>query len=129
MIEIELSTQENKEQENYADALKNTHGAAEPKTVIIRFHGTLSRNDITNLQQKLNLNTKGFVVRPPLRSEAISKSGVTYYDENDATIAEEVLEQANQFFEAHGCPLGTTKSFDKQKEKMGTIYLDIVLNC
>lgn len=120
-------------QELYATGLRKAlqeNPAALLRSVNIRFRGSLSREVITALQQDLVAN--GFVASPPLRTAAVSQSSVTYYYPDDKPLAEQVLNQATEFFKQRNCPISLqplTSPAPATSNKPGTIQLDVFHSC
>ena len=120
-------------QELYATGLRKAlqeNPVASLRSVNIRFRGSLSREVITALQQELVSN--GFVASPPLRTGAISQSSVTYFYPDDKPLAEQVLNQATEFFKQRNCPISLpplTAPAPATSNKPGTIQLDVFHSC
>lgn len=120
-------------QELYATGLRKAlqeNPAPSLRSVNIRFRGSLTREVITALQQDLVAN--GFVASPPVRNGGISQSSVTYYYPDDKALAEQVFNQATEFFRLRNCPITLqplTSPAPATGNKPGTIQLDVFHSC
>jgi hypothetical protein len=120
------------QQQLYATSLRREldNPGQSTKSVTIRFKGALTREVITALQQDFIAN--GFVAAPPLRTSEVAQSSVTYFHPEDKQLAEQVANQATQFFAHRGCQLSLQTialTASAANNKPGTILLDIYHSC
>lgn len=109
-------------------ALAKTEPAQSVPTVGIRFRGSMKRELITSIQQ--SLNSDGFIAAPPIRTDVIESTSITYYAQSDKDYAEKVAVKTIEIFRNSGCSiLPTPKLAPRTISSSKAIDLDIYTAC
>jgi hypothetical protein len=116
------------ENEQLANEVKSTGIAVvQPVNAIIKFRGSISREQISGLQ--LLFNKEKFPSPRPFRTSGIEATEITYFDEKDIKKAERISELTVDYFKGIECPIRVDQlAPEKQEsEKYGKGYVVVSL--